>query len=122
MNRTIKFRAWLGNVMHPVWERIDEGVYETHPDIKIMQFTGLYDRNEKPIYEDDVLKRDDDDSLWTVWFDTAVMGCWMASNYCTNSQLLGESFIQFTNQNAEGNPFIDAEIVGNVHENPVLVK
>lgn len=74
--------------------------------IPLMQFTGLLDRNGKEIYEGDILEGgspiDGDPRRWTVkWYSTNLNAGWdfgymPAMNYC--------------------------EVIGNIHENPELLK
>ncbi len=53
--RPIKFRAWNGKTMQPSFGYPIENLAQ-HPEITLMQFTGLKDRHDKEIYEGDILK------------------------------------------------------------------
>jgi uncharacterized phage protein (TIGR01671 family) len=108
--REIKFRAWLGGVMHPVWKRVDDGVYETHPDIKIMQYTGLKDKNGKEIYEGDIIKettKDDkgEEIVSEVKFYDGIFGDDTMDGW-TLKELVDE---------------FGAYVIGNIYENPELL-
>lgn len=82
----------------------------------IMQYTGLKDKNGKEIYEGDILKYDvlGDDSLYeylTVSYD---QGSWIAE---TNPKNI-DSFLSVVATEGAN----DAEVVGNIYENPELLK
>lgn len=114
MDREIKFRAWIKAI----------GGYEmTHIDLingsniqwffannnsdncKVMQYTGLKDKNGVEIYEGDIIKHFGD--FGVVKFQK---GCFV-SNWKTKSTLL-KDFIM-------GNR---CEVIGNIYENPELLK
>jgi uncharacterized phage protein (TIGR01671 family) len=122
MNRPIKFRAFnpetllmyqisridfSGYKNNPGWVRLEtEG---EHPscyadEVKLMQFTGLLDKNGKEIYEGDV--------LWGHYFVE-----WLSEDNFNGYYAV-----------KNGNPkhyvalpyYPDLEIIGNIYENPEL--
>lgn len=112
MNRTIKFRVWnphsksmttkyhaircdgtlLSAASNEVY--LESNIDETNE--VLMQFTGLHDKNGKEIYEGDVLKRFEQDEKpeQVIWGDF-------------NCQAWNEK---------------DLEVIGNIYENPELIK
>lgn len=131
--RTIKFRGkrnhsgeWhyghytQGAFFHPATE--DETVrhlihadilYDVDPET-VGQFTGLYDKDGKEIYEGDILCRKDGGALLTVEFRHGAFGY----EYC------GEFHSWAGNHNFTFNPFdtdVDFGIIGNIHDNPELL-
>lgn len=79
------------------------------PKFELMQYTGLNDKNGKEIYEGDFVKgthRIDED--WTLQYQTIFRnGCFMFGGWNTH-----EFFNKFQN----------IEIIGNIYENPELIK
>ena len=132
--RTIKFRAWnnkynewtipdqMGVTFNAeVFMQVGEQNFCMNPEIIMLeQFTGLLDRNGKEIYEGDVLETYVSSS-WDVDVIIRIKGvvilgdpfpgcfCFKESdNTCCLYELCGESF--------------GGEIIGNIHDNPELIK
>jgi uncharacterized phage protein (TIGR01671 family) len=82
-------------------------VYEVYPK-SVGQFTGLKDKNGKEIYEGDILKADNWFFNWIVQFDK-----------------IKARFNCIVNKEGSRNEFIPpshVEIIGNIYENPDLIK
>jgi len=122
--REIRFRAWnsfdkemiyLQSAIHDSW-----GLFVNRPDeYTIMQFTGLYDKNGKEIYEGDILK--------SGWLDKNVICQWKDKYAGFYIDVPGFSYnFSYNKETAEVisltiNPE-NIEIIGNIHENPELIE
>ena len=120
-----KFRAWLKKekkmilVDDLVWDRgelqyIGDGItyqYLTH-EFNLMQSTGLFDKNGKEIFEDDILDYKGKKALVT----------WHGSYASFIYRLVGES----QKRNPEWDPlylaYMKCEIVGNIWEDGELLE
>jgi len=119
--REIKFRAWdkeknrmvsigsvdFGHERFLIWEGgwaigWDDNT-EAHGGFdRIMQFTGLQDKNGRDIYEGDIVRRDGGDYASKVeWFDSI-------AGFGTGLSMDGDDFESY-------------EVIGNVWENPELL-
>lgn len=119
-DREIKFRAWDAGKMYEkaaVWLPFNPSVFdeergflECTETVQIMQYTGLKDKNGKEIYEGDVVEIRKD---WKI-FDEA--------SRVIFSQYWGFQFYDMTFQDVFRDSNYDVRIIGNVFENPSLLK
>lgn len=124
--KTIKFRIWNGKDKFCTNSFVKSNLYnilDTRPEY-VQQFTGLLDKQGKEIYEGDIVKA-------TLWGMTIVnflatiefkYGCF--GIVCQDSNLASvrgdnkgkwKSFYQ-------KDDWSDIEIIGNIYENPELLK
>jgi len=116
MSRDIKFRAWKVDEKRMVsldpsesddWcstDLIEDGNW------KVMQFTGLHDKNGKEIFEGDVVRIYGKSTHAVEWF-RGCLGFWREDR--------GEFW------NWVGASFVEpvaTEVIGNIHENPGLLQ
>jgi len=102
-------RAWL--------EEVDSAT--------VGQFTGLRDKNDREIYEGDIVTWDDrsNGKYWRVaqvYYDKFGRLCYKFTHKTTTTDLIGSIWYQGQFAYAE-TTHIDLEIIGNIHENPELL-
>ena len=115
--RPIKFRAWDEKfkrmfdvdvlAISPVmWDSGGTGVSLAYqPHIKVMQYTGLKDKNGKEIYEGDIVRHATDEGVYKVIFEDG--GFYVKNLFEYDFQTINE---------------YPLEIIGNIYENPELLK
>lgn len=156
--REIRFRAWDGKQMfNPnnfygielclnkvggwcLWKLSGEGnkskdvlIAGEYDDKKLilLQFTGLYDKNNKPIFEGDILSGSDDNELMAVEWDSAE-ACFIGVVWA-NDEIETEGgadcglpgpFCEVDRQGFHGlsDTRTWAEVIGNLYETPELLE
>ncbi len=129
MNREIKFRAFWkgvnkmkyfvpGNIEHLpeigwaltfVQEGEDRSAYMGNAEL--MQFTGLKDKDGKEVYEGDVVCYPKGTGRWLIKYAAnAFIGIPHSDN------------VVFDSINLDNRNYLQLEVIGNIHENPELLK
>lgn len=109
--RDLRFRAWDGNGFDYSVVLGCPAFFERNADKCIEQYTGLRDRNGREVYEGDIIRVNDCHNpydIFSVKFDE------------------GEVYLSGDEKSAYGAMPLcrlrDYEVIGNIHENPELVK
>lgn len=123
--RKIKFRAWhkekkimgevLGiDILHKeiFFSNEDVDCYEhtDFKDIELMEYTGLKDKNNKEIYEGDILSDGNNEKPYKVIFENGSFRAEFEGYFEEHSFDLIDVVAQ------------GCEVVGNIYENPELIK
>jgi hypothetical protein len=115
MTREFKFRFWDEEMKdYWDWEEIQndwesDGYFDTafrQDHWTCEQFTGLYDKNGKEIYEGDILKTLDGSICFVIWSGTSF---WLESPGSEAKDWEYNSFYEH------------CEVIGNIHENKELL-
>ena len=117
MNKEIKFRAW--NKKRQGWFSLENSItFEVegwgvipNKDVKLMQFTGLKDKNGKEIYEGDVVNHghytdNKKPCNFIIYWDEK------------HSGFMEKEIRDFNTETLIDNK--DCEVIGNIYENPEL--
>ena len=114
--REIKFRIWgtdmLGAMKRMVYPRDlqETGLRAEFKDAVLMQYTGTKDKNGKEIWEDDIITNGKSNHL--IYYNNEKCQ-FKADGYYSRSQDIPWDFTE--------EPYL-IEVVGNIHENPELIK
>lgn len=122
MTREIKFRAWnLKSMMYSdtyhtlsIFFQKLETIEFADGNFKLMQYTGLKDKNGKEIYEGDVLKHDR--------YSTEFKEDDVKQVRVKSLQQFFEDRGLYTREYGEDWDAENFEIMGNIYENPELIK
>lgn len=98
----------------------EDGNYERQHEVNhesVGQFTGLTDKNSKDIYEGDIVKfRVLDDTVFeNVWKEYIYEVSFCNGCFCTHGTPLIKG-------KWKGYDMVNVEIIGNIHDNPELLK
>lgn len=134
--REIKFRAWsfIDNIMYEICRltynlqtdtnldiskcifvkligkpNIEYNIIANPPEVILMQFTGLKDKNGKEIYEGDVLK----------FYNGRIGKITWDNEWCVNKYVLEDNSFGYLPEFQFYKPY---EVIGNIYENPELLK
>lgn len=121
--RTIKFRAWdkeQSEMLNPGEGKIlvisTNGVTIDSEHFEVMQFTGLFDKNGKEIYEGDIVLTPQEEYIkqWVIEFQN---GKFQLSNNLNSERDIEVGQLTIVNSCYVN----DIEVIDNVYENPELL-
>lgn len=110
--REIKFRAWDNIDNKMIYDTYN--IFEQWPNIYIMQYTGLKDKNWKEIYEDDLVVLLQKWHFTMIWKVIFINWWYEVRQRDWNRLWLFNDLIR--------TPEIKIEIIGNIYENSNLIK
>ena len=124
-NDRLKFRAWSRNSQRMLpWLEVKDLFEEwddAMTDLILMQFTGMADSGDTPIYEGDIIAdKEDDDSNWVVVWSPIALAFMLGD---LQHDPRDENYFKFENPtiHLENNISPYDAVVGNVFENEELL-
>lgn len=139
MNREIKFRAWHSVVS--VMLEVGDEYGTSHPldccdyklegqPVELMQYTGLKDKNGVEIYEGDIVRTTVGEHWWLYAIEPSKIspnGQLYAIEKLSNCSIVDEVYTYTVTSENSGcrNELLygnDYEVIGNIYENPELLK
>ena len=120
--REIKFRAWdtlYSELIYDVQFRRDDRTFDNFLDSRyaLMQFTGLRDKNNVPVYEGDIVKGEAKDPFVIV----PMLGGLSMHNINNLGQEHNELISMPTNDAQTASWLEESIVIGNIYENPELL-
>lgn len=132
--REIKFRAWEKSLKQiiPV-DNIDfekrmvntESVWRMFDEIELMQYTGLKDKNDKEIYEGDIVEIHDGTITAFRTSGKHIIEWWNGQFVFQANSHEEDDYINFgwwVRSNNHSVSLKQIEVIGNIYENPELLK
>ena len=109
---TIKRKAnkWFMEISENVWKGLQEG--------SLGQFTGLYDKDGKEIYEGDILGCHNPDIKHLIFYDEKEARFKAALNGDINNDFAGVGVCGLDDSRWNASK----KVIGNIHDNPELLK
>lgn len=136
MKRDLCFRAFDGEIMLHYDPKTDEEYCSDWVEFffrkcQVMQFTGLYDKNKKPIYEGDIVRilytdwasksQSDERTLQQYLIDIATIGVieFNEDRFCVKTE--SKKYSDFNYSSIFAGPHGYIEVIGNIYENAELL-